>query len=110
MGEQQWLSFFRIGKWLLMTAIIYLIVRMKDVWWPVIDFIATVLTPFLLASFYYVFALPACGIHPSQRNAARPCHFVDLFVVFRFWWATACTAACRYSSPSCVNWMNSCRL
>ncbi|MEW5320751.1 AI-2E family transporter [Geobacillus thermoleovorans] len=51
MGEQQWLSFFRIGKWLLMTAIIYLIVRMKDVWWPVIDFIATVLTPFLLASF-----------------------------------------------------------
>ena len=51
MGEQQWLSFFRIGKWLLMTAIIYLIVRMKDVWRPVIDFIATVLTPFLLASF-----------------------------------------------------------
>ncbi|MFC0296178.1 AI-2E family transporter [Geobacillus jurassicus] len=51
MGEQQWLSFFRIGKWLLITAIIYLIVRMKDVWWPVVDFVAAALTPFLLAAF-----------------------------------------------------------
>ncbi|WP_445612760.1 AI-2E family transporter [Geobacillus sp. YF-1] len=51
MGEQQWQSFFRIGKWLLVTAIVYLIVRMKSVWWPVIDFAATVLTPFLLAAF-----------------------------------------------------------
>ncbi|MBB6282910.1 AI-2E family transporter [Geobacillus subterraneus] len=51
MGEQQWLSFFRIGKWLLVTAIVYLIVRMKDVWWPVVDFVATALAPFLLAAF-----------------------------------------------------------
>jgi len=51
MGEQQWLSFFRIGKWLLVTAMVYLIVRMKAVWWPVVDFAATVLTPFLLAAF-----------------------------------------------------------
>ncbi|AGT32894.1 membrane protein [Geobacillus genomosp. 3] len=51
MGEQQWLSFLRIGKWLLVTAIVYLIVRMKEVWWPVVDFIATALAPFLLAAF-----------------------------------------------------------
>ncbi|MEC5187283.1 AI-2E family transporter [Geobacillus thermodenitrificans] len=51
MGEQQWLSFFRIGKWLLVTVIVYLIVRMKEIWWPVVEFVATVLTPFLLAAF-----------------------------------------------------------
>ncbi|EZP76261.1 hypothetical protein H839_13329 [Parageobacillus genomosp. 1] len=51
MGEQQWLSIVRIGKWLLITVIIYLVVRMKEVWLPAIDLLITALIPFIIAAF-----------------------------------------------------------
>jgi predicted PurR-regulated permease PerM len=51
MGEQQWLSIVRIGKWLLITVIIYLVVRMKEVWLPAVDLLITALIPFIIAAF-----------------------------------------------------------
>jgi predicted PurR-regulated permease PerM len=51
MGEQQWLSIVRIGKWLLITVIIYLVVRMKEVWLSAVDLLITALIPFITAAF-----------------------------------------------------------
>ncbi|PJW17499.1 AI-2E family transporter [Geobacillus sp. WSUCF-018B] len=81
MGEQQWLSFLRIGKWLLVTAIVYLIVRMKDVWWPVVDFVATALAPFLLAAFITYLLHPLVEfIH--RKGVPRALAILLIYVLF----------------------------
>ncbi|QPA30179.1 AI-2E family transporter [Thermaerobacillus caldiproteolyticus] len=51
MSEQQWFSFIRLGKFLLMVIIVYLIIRLKAVWLPVLDLFVTALIPFLIAAF-----------------------------------------------------------
>jgi predicted PurR-regulated permease PerM len=51
MGEKQWLSIIRVSKWLFVTIIIYLVVRMKEVWLPVVDLFVTALIPFFIAAF-----------------------------------------------------------
>jgi predicted PurR-regulated permease PerM len=51
MGEKQWLSIIRVSKWLFVTTIIYLVIRMKEVWLPVVDLFVTALIPFFIAAF-----------------------------------------------------------
>jgi predicted PurR-regulated permease PerM len=51
MGEKPWLSIIRVSKWLFVTIIIYLVVRMKEVWLPVVDLFVTALIPFFIAAF-----------------------------------------------------------
>jgi predicted PurR-regulated permease PerM len=51
MGEKQWLSIIRVSKWLIVMIIIYLVVRMKEVWLPVVDLFVTALIPFFIAAF-----------------------------------------------------------
>lgn len=95
MGEQQWQSFFRIGKWLLVTVIVYLIVRMKSVWWPVIDFVATVLTPFLLAAFITYLLHPLVE-YLHGKGVPRALAILLIYLLFLARSATACTAAFRF--------------
>jgi len=51
MGEKQWLSIIRVSKWLVVVMMIYLIVRMKEVWMPVVHLFITILIPFVIAAF-----------------------------------------------------------
>jgi predicted PurR-regulated permease PerM len=49
--EQQLLSFVRIGKILLIIIIVYLLIRLKAVWLPILDLLFQALVPFIVGGF-----------------------------------------------------------